>query len=107
MRLQAYENALIYKEKTKLWHDKKIKKKEFVPGQLVLLFNSRLRLFPGKLKSRWSGPFRIKEVFPHGAITLEDLDKKREFKVNCQRVKPYLGGNYEKEKVSIDLQDPP
>ena len=107
LRLQAYENALIYKEKTKLWHDKKIKKKEFVPGQLVLLFNSRLRLFPGKLKSRWSGPFRIKEVFPHGAITLEDLDKEREFKVNCQRVKPYLGGNYEKEKVSIDLQDPP
>lgn len=51
----AYENAKIFKEKTKKWHDKKIQNREFREGQLVLLFNSRLKLFPGKLKSRWSG----------------------------------------------------
>jgi len=107
LRLHAYENALIYKEKTKLWHDRKIKPKVFLPGQQVLLFNSRLKLFPGKLKSRWSGPFVVKEVFPHGAITLEDHESKREFKVNCQRLKPYFGGNFEKEICTIELEDPP
>ena len=49
---EAYENAHIYKEKTKAWHDKHIMRREFVPGQQVLLFNSRLQLFPGKLKSK-------------------------------------------------------
>ena len=52
---EAYENARIYKEKTKAWHDKHIIRKEFEAGQRVLLFNSRLKLFPRKLKSRWSG----------------------------------------------------
>nr|XP_009786564.1 PREDICTED: uncharacterized protein LOC104234659 [Nicotiana sylvestris] len=54
-RLHAYKNAKLYKEKTKRWHDKNIQHREFEPGQEVLLFNSRLKLFPGKLKSRWSG----------------------------------------------------
>ncbi|PIM99624.1 hypothetical protein CDL12_27880 [Handroanthus impetiginosus] len=71
-RLQAYENAKIYKEKTKRWHDKKIVERDFEPGQYVLLFNSHLKLFHGKLKSHWSGPFRITEVFPHGAVELEN-----------------------------------
>ena len=50
-RNEAYENAGIYKEKTKAWHDKRILRKHFTPGQQILLFNSRLRLFPRKLKS--------------------------------------------------------
>ena len=52
-RNDAYENAKIYKEWTKKWHDKQILKREFAPGQQVLLFNSRLKLFLGKLRSRW------------------------------------------------------
>ena len=56
---EAYENAKIYKERTKAWHDKHIMRKEFQPRQQVLLFNSRLKLFLGKLKSRWSKPFVI------------------------------------------------
>ena len=51
---EAYENGKIYKEKTKAWHDKHIARKEFQAGQRVLLFNSQLKLFPGKLKSQWS-----------------------------------------------------
>ena len=51
-RNEAYENAKLYKEKTKMWHDKQIVRREFKKGQKVLLFNSRLRLFPGKLRSR-------------------------------------------------------
>ena len=58
-RNEAYENARIYKQKTKAWHDKHIIRKEFEAGQQVLLFNFRLKLFPGKLKSRWSGPFTV------------------------------------------------
>ena len=61
MRLNAYESSIIYKRKMKAYHDKKLERKEFQPGQQVLLFNSRLRLFPGKLKSKWSGPFIIKK----------------------------------------------
>ena len=56
---EAYEIAKIYKEKTKAWHNKHIVRKEFEPSQRVLLFNSRLKLFQGKLKSRWSRPFTM------------------------------------------------
>ncbi|XP_022851119.1 uncharacterized protein LOC111372922 [Olea europaea var. sylvestris] len=82
-RNEAYENARIYKEWTKAWHDKHISKKEFLPGQQVLLYNSRLRLFPRKLKSRWSGPFTVVKVFPHGAVEITH-DEKGTFKVNGQ-----------------------
>nr|GEU41707.1 reverse transcriptase domain-containing protein [Tanacetum cinerariifolium] len=64
LRDQAYENSLIYKEKTKRLHDSKIKNRVFNIGDRVLLFNSRLKIFFGKLKSRWSGPFTISQVYP-------------------------------------------
>ena len=103
-RNYAYENAKIYKEKTKKWHDKKIQIREFREGQLVLLFNSRLRLFPGKLKSRWSGPFKVAKVYPYGAIEVQHLDSDKTFKVNGQRLKPYYGGESERSRESISLQ---
>src|ERR1044072_8370039 len=62
LRLQAYDSSKLYKEKVKKYHDKKIVKKTFRPGQQVLLFNSRLKLFPGKFKTKWSGPFVIKAL---------------------------------------------
>nr|GFB18022.1 reverse transcriptase domain-containing protein [Tanacetum cinerariifolium] len=62
---QAYENSFIYKERTKKFHDDKIKNRIFNVGDQVLLFNSRLKIFPGKLKSRWSGPFTISEIYPY------------------------------------------
>ncbi|CAA7021687.1 unnamed protein product [Microthlaspi erraticum] len=70
IRLDAYESLRIYKERTKAFHDKRIVPKVFKAGDDVLLYNSRLKLFPGKLKSRWSGPFKVKEVLPYGDITL-------------------------------------
>ena len=90
LRQNAYDSSRIYKEKTKVWHDKHLVHDEFKPGQQVLLFNSRLKLFPGKLKSRWSGPFVITQVFPHGSVELMHQERGH-FKVNGQRVKPYLG----------------
>ena len=92
MRFFSYENAKLYKEKTKRWHDKHIQPKVFEEGQRVLLFNSRLKLFPGKLKSRWSGPFLVVKVYPYGAVDLREESSGREFKVNGQRLKHYWGG---------------
>ena len=73
-----------------MWHDKHIEKKEFQLGQQVLLFNLRLMLFIGKLKSRWSGPFVITRVFPYGSAELSHLEKGN-FKLNGQRLKLYFG----------------
>ncbi|XP_050877442.1 uncharacterized protein LOC127081200 [Lathyrus oleraceus] len=92
-RNQAYENAKLYKEKTKKWNDQKLQIKEFVKGQLVLLLNSRLKLFPGKLKSRWTGPFLVHIVFPHGAIELKNPSNGDTFKVNGKRLKHYYKGH--------------
>ncbi|KAM1775013.1 hypothetical protein ACFX12_044311 [Malus domestica] len=73
IRHEAYENARIYKENTKAFHDKMIRGKSFSIGQKVLLFNSRIRLFLGKLHSKWIGPFVITNVFPHGAVQIQSL----------------------------------
>lgn len=102
-RMQAYENALIYKQRAKVWHDKHIVPRTLEQGQSVLLYNSRLKLFPGKLKSRWCGPFLITAVFQHGAVELVDPKEGRKFKVNGHRIKPYLGGEHEKEESNWKL----
>ena len=91
LRMDACENARVYKERTKKWHDKHIIKRNFKSSDLVLLFNSRLRLFPGKLRSRWSGPFQVRKVYPFGAIEIFS-EKIGPFKVNGQRLKVYNVG---------------
>ncbi|GKA44437.1 reverse transcriptase domain-containing protein [Tanacetum coccineum] len=103
LRDQAYENSLIYKEKTKKLHDSKIKNRIFNVGDQVLLFNSRLKIFSGKLKSRWSGPFTITEVFPYGTAKLSHPDGLN-FKVNCHRLKPRISGGDTPPLVIPDLQ---
>nr|GEZ32955.1 reverse transcriptase domain-containing protein [Tanacetum cinerariifolium] len=92
LRVQAYENSLIYKERTKKLHDDKIKNRIFNVGDQVLLFNSRLKIFSGKLKSRWSGPFTISEIYPYETAKLIHPDGWN-FKVNCHRLKHYHGGD--------------
>ncbi|XP_016464901.1 uncharacterized protein LOC107787811 [Nicotiana tabacum] len=109
-RLHVYESATMYKERMKFVHDKKILKWEFKSGDLVLIFNSRLKLFPGKLKSKWSGPFKIVNVSPYGAIELESEDGLRTFKVNGQQVKHYLGttgDNHLVEQFALKDSPPP
>ncbi|XP_070054863.1 uncharacterized protein [Nicotiana tomentosiformis] len=106
-RFHAFENARLYKESLKMMHDKHILDRNFKPGDLVLLYNSRLRLFPGKLKSRWSGPFRVVQVFSSRAVEIESEDGTNRFKVNGQRLKHYLGMVKEKgEKVMMSLEEP-
>ena len=81
LRNEAYGNARIYKDKTKNWHDQRILRREFKVGELVLLYNSRLELFPRKLKSRWSCPYTVVAVTPFGEMTLK-TNLGNEFKMN-------------------------
>nr|GEY96543.1 reverse transcriptase domain-containing protein [Tanacetum cinerariifolium] len=105
LRDQAYKNSLIYKEKTKRIHDLKIKDRVFNVGDRVLLFNSRLKIFSGKLKTRWSGPFTITHMFPNGTVELSQTDGPN-FKVNGYRLKHYFGEDIPKMVVP-DLQNFP
>nr|GFA07887.1 reverse transcriptase domain-containing protein [Tanacetum cinerariifolium] len=89
LRDQAYENSLIYKEKTKRLHDSKIKNRVFNFSDRVLLFNSRLNTFSGKLKTRWSGSFTISQVYRYSTVELSQPDGPN-FKVNGHRLKHYF-----------------
>ena len=81
LRNEAYDSARIYKDKTKKWHDQRILRREFKAGDQVLLFNSRLKLFLGKLKSKWSGPYTVVSSTTFGAASLRTSNHE-EFKVN-------------------------
>ncbi|XP_025638637.1 uncharacterized protein [Arachis hypogaea] len=89
LRLEAYENSRLYKEKVKAVHDKNIKRREFRARDQVLLYNSRLRLIPGKLRSRWDGPYVVKKVEPYGVVHLSHPSSPTFFKVNGHRLKLY------------------
>lgn len=70
--LEAYDNAAIYKEKLKKTHDELIQRKNFEPGQLVLLFQSCFKLIMGKLKTKWCRPFAVEVQHPNGAIEIRE-----------------------------------
>ncbi|XP_027157872.1 uncharacterized protein LOC113780656 [Coffea eugenioides] len=90
IRLEAYDNARLYKERTKQFHDRLLRAKHFSPGQKVLLFNSRLKFMPGKLKSRWIGPYVVANVFPNGVVEIQSLETNKSFTVNGHRLKPFV-----------------
>ena len=86
----ACENARITKGRIKIFHDHIISRKNFAPGDKVLLYNSRLYIFAGKLKTHWSEPFIVRTIFPHGVVVIFDPKSNKEFKVNRQKLKPFL-----------------
>nr|GEY04594.1 reverse transcriptase domain-containing protein [Tanacetum cinerariifolium] len=102
LRDQAYENSLIYKKKTKRLYDSKIKDRVFNIGDRVLLFNSQLKIFSGKLKSHWSGPFTISHVYLYGTVELSQPDAGLKFQLTVSHfvIKPLLYGKV----VVLDLQ---
>ncbi|XP_057723773.1 uncharacterized protein LOC130939698 [Arachis stenosperma] len=108
LRLKAYENSRLYKEKMKVVHDKYIKRREFQPGHLVLLYNSRLRLMLGKLKSRWDGPYRVEKAEPYGVFHLSHPSSSEFIKVNGHRLKLFHGEKMKKKKeLEIFLLEDP
>ena len=82
----------MFKEKVNRWHDKRIQKREFNVGDHVLLYNSHLRLFVGKLLSKWEGPYIIEEVYHSGAIKINNAEGTNPKVVNGQRIKHYISG---------------
>ncbi|XP_015944650.1 uncharacterized protein LOC107469788 [Arachis duranensis] len=109
LRLEAYENSRLYKEKVRVVHDKNIKHKEFRPGELVLLYNSRLRLMPGKMRSKWEGPYMVEKAEPYGVFHLHHPSSPKILKVNGHRLKLYHGEKM-KDKKELEiflLEDPP
>jgi hypothetical protein len=89
-RNNVYDCRKLYKERMKKAHDQSILRQSFELGQKVLLYYSHLHLFPGKLKSRWTSPFIIRFIFPHGDIEMEDPNNGTTFKVIGQSLKPFL-----------------
>ncbi|KAC9586115.1 hypothetical protein E3N88_45596 [Mikania micrantha] len=90
LRNEAYECASAYKDKMKKVHDAKIRNKVFEVNQKVWLYNSKLKFFPGKLKSKWSGPHVVTRIGSFGDIEIEDVKDKTRRVVNGHRLKPYL-----------------
>ena len=86
--------------KPKKWHDQRILRREFKAGDQVLLFNSKLRLFPRKLKSKWSGLFTVVSSTLFGTVTLR-TNNHEEFKVNGMRLKHYLGRKQLEDKPLV------
>ena len=105
IRNNAYLNSKIAKERSKKWHDEMIIGKTFNEGDPVLLYDSKLHLFSGKLKTRWTGPFIVQQAYPNVFVDLRDPNDDRVFKVNGQRVKPYVVQQVVKEEIL--LMDPP
>ncbi|GJY40844.1 reverse transcriptase domain-containing protein [Tanacetum coccineum] len=104
LRDGAYKNTKIYKERTKKWHDSRIRgDKNFKVGDKVLLYNSCLKMYPGKLKSKWYGPNIVKTVYPYEAIEITDKNGVS-FKVNGHRLKKYYDDEFNKiELVLVEL----
>ena len=102
----AYLNSKIAKDRLKKWHDQLIGSKIFKQGDQVLLYDSKHHLFPGKLKSRWTGPFVIHQIYPNGAMDLLNSKDSRIFKVNGQRLKPYAA-HFTADKEDLPFLDPP
>ncbi|GKA83610.1 reverse transcriptase domain-containing protein [Tanacetum coccineum] len=97
LRDGAYENTRIYKERTKKWHNSRLfGDKDFKVGDKVLLYNSHLKMYFRKLKSKWSGPNIVKIVNPYGAVEIIEKNEVN-FKVNGQRLKKYYEGDIDKE----------
>ncbi|RVW13718.1 Retrovirus-related Pol polyprotein from transposon 17.6 [Vitis vinifera] len=77
LRNNAYINSKVAKQRMKKWHDQLISNKEFQEGQRVLLYDTRLHIFPGKLKSS--------------------------FRVNGYRLKPFMEHSNQKRRKSTSL----
>jgi hypothetical protein len=102
----AEENVMLYKEKKMLWHDKMILRRAFQVGELVFLFNSRLKLFSGKLRSRWTGPYQVQKIFDHGAVEIWS-ERTGAFTLNGHIVKHYRRDEPFEEGVNVSLSNAP
>jgi len=100
------ERRLQLSERTKLFHDRRNLQREFALGIKVLLYDSRLHLFLGKLRSRWTGPYIVSRAFPYGAVEIQDPTSGATFKVNVQRLKQFLELTSKEDVECLILREP-
>ena len=105
LRNDAYLNSKIAKERSKKWHDQMVARKNFQQGDKVLLYDSKLHIFPRKLKSRWIGPLTIHQVYPIGAVELLNSNESQTFEVNGHCLKPYAVP-FGSDKEELTLHEP-
>ena len=101
VRNEAYDNSVIYKAKMKADHGKQILRKNFEPNQKVHLYDSHLYLHLGKLRSWWTGPFVVKQVFPNSAVEIKNSSDRRVFRVNGQWLKHYIDQVSQFEEITL------
>ncbi|XP_052730483.1 uncharacterized protein LOC108324578 [Vigna angularis] len=107
IRLEAYENSRFYKEKVKRFHGMNISRKEFSIRQKVLLYNSKMKLIAGKLRSKWEGPYIIVKIFPNGAVEIRKPEADKSFTVNGHQLKIFQEKQpLENEKSTLQFNDP-
>ena len=84
-----------------------IRRRTFNVNKKVLLYNSRLKLFPGKLRSRWDGPYVVVESFDNGSVLIFYPKSGKQFMVNGHRLKPYLTAEppTPADKVNLNLPE--
>jgi len=102
----AYENAMIYKEKTKSLHDRMIREKSFMLETKSSFIIRAWNYFPGKLRSRWIGPFVVSNVFSYSAIEIMSLETNKMLKVNGHRLKPFYEGWTTELTTSVEWAEP-
>ena len=105
LRNDVYNNSNIAKQRMKRWHDQLISRKQFQKGQRVLLYDSKLHIFSGKLKSRWIGHFPIHQVHSNGVVELLNSNSIGSFKVNGHHLKPFME-HFSRDKEEITLLEP-
>ena len=103
-RNESYECLRNARKKHKFYHDKLILRRKFKQGENVLLYNSKLHIFPGKLRSRWNSPYVVKEVFPYGTVTIQNPRTGNEFKVNGQRLNHFIE-RFETQEENLHFLD--
>ncbi|XP_074296379.1 uncharacterized protein LOC141626524 [Silene latifolia] len=106
IRLNSYDNAAIYMEKARIWHDRMISRREFKEGSKVLVFQNRLKLFSGKLRLRWFRPYIVRKVHSQGEIEVENPSTGKMIKVNGQCLKAYHEGMEPQMVEEVTLEDP-
>ncbi|XP_074277480.1 uncharacterized protein LOC141601112 [Silene latifolia] len=106
IRLDSYDNAAIYKEKARIWHDRMMSRRDFKDGSKVLVFQNSLKLFSEKLRSRWLKPYIVRKVHSHGAVDVENPSTGKIIKVNGQCVKEYHEGMEPQMVEEVTLEDP-
>ncbi|XP_042044541.1 uncharacterized protein LOC121790370 [Salvia splendens] len=104
-RMEAYDSSSTNKERMKSYHDRMISPGDLTLGDVVLLHNSRLSLFPGKLKSKWTDPYMIKKIYDSGTVEFLALDGTL-FQANGHRVNKYYSSDKGTEK-KVALEELP